>query len=257
VIDLHCHILPGLDDGPATVDDALELARGAEADGVATIAATPHVDWSHPGVSSGVISDGVARLQERLGHEGIEVRLVPGAEVAAARGIELEDSELRALTLGGAGWLLLECPSSPTLTPGFVETARRIAWRGHRLVLAHPERCPLFHRSPELLDELVSEGMLAQVTAPAFSDYFGRTVRHLALQLLARGSVHVIASDGHDRRRPVEISRSLRDAPIDPALVRWLTQDVPTALLAGGQPPERPQTAAPRQRGRLARLVAR
>lgn len=255
MIDLHCHILPGLDDGPATVQDAIDLARGAKADGITTIAATPHVNSVHPGVSAGVIAGAVAGLQERLDTEGIALRLVTGAEVAAVRAAELGDAELRALTLGGAGWLLLECPSSPTLTPGFLDTARRVAWRGHRVLLAHPERCPIFHRSPEALDELIAEGMLAQVTARALSGRFGRTVRHMALDLVARGSVHVVASDGHDPGRPATVADDLADT-IDSELATWLTHDAPAALLAGATPPERPRTR-PLRKGRLARLVAR
>jgi protein-tyrosine phosphatase len=198
LIDLHCHILPGLDDGPTTLQESIDLARGAAADGITTIAATPHVDWSYPAVDSARIHDGVRALQARLDTAGVEVTVVRGAEVAATRALELDDDELRALTLGGGGWLLLECPLLLTLTPGFVDAARSLMRRGHRVILAHPERCPIFLRSPDLLVELVAEGMLTQVTAGALSRRYGRTVRDFALLLLQRGAVHVIASDAHD-----------------------------------------------------------
>jgi hypothetical protein len=92
------------------------------------------------------------------------------------RAMELDDAELRELSLAGAGWLLLECPLGATLRPGFIDVARSLAQRGHRLLLAHPERCPIFLRSPEVLDELVAEGMLVQVTAGALSGQYGRIV---------------------------------------------------------------------------------
>ena len=257
MIDLHCHILPGVDDGPATVGAAMDLARGAQADGITTIAATPHVDWSHPALDARSIAAAVARLQAALDTTGVDVRVVPGAEVAAGRGAELDDAQLDDLTLGGAGWLLLECPTRSTLTPGFLGVARRLAHRGHRLLLAHPERCPIFLRKPEALDELVAEGMLSQVTAASLSGRFGRTVEQRALDLVARGSVHVVASDGHDGGRPAEIGSELAGTPIDPALTAWLTRDVPAALLSGGEPPPRPEVGPRHRPGRLLRLVGR
>jgi protein-tyrosine phosphatase len=257
MIDLHCHVLPGVDDGPATVQEAIDLARGAEADGITTIAATPHVDWSHPEVDAGSIRAAVDRLRIDLADAGVAVQVVPGAEVAAGRATELDDSELSDLTLGGAGWLLLECPIKSTLIPGFVGTGRRIAHRGHRVLLAHPERSPIFLRSPEALDELVGEGMLAQVTAGALSGRFGRTVRRCALDLVARGSVHVVASDGHDRGRPAAIASELAATPIGPALTGWLTRDAPAALLAGDNPPPRPDVGPRHRRERPLRLVGR
>jgi protein-tyrosine phosphatase len=250
-------VLPGIDDGPATMQESIELARGARADGITTIAATPHVDWSHPEVDASSIRAAVERLRTDLADAGVPVQVVPGAEVAAGRAAELDDAELGDLTLGGAGWLLLECPIKSTLTPGFVGTARRIAHRGHRILLAHPERCPIFLRSPEALDELVAEGMLSQVTAGALSGRFGRTVRQCALALVARGSVHVVASDGHDRGRPAVIASELAATPIDPALIAWLTCDGPAALLAGKNPPPRPAVGQRPRRGGLLRLVGR
>jgi protein-tyrosine phosphatase len=255
MIDLHCHVLPGVDDGPATVQEAIDLARAAQVDGITTIAATPHVDWSHPDVDASSIRAAVNRLRTDLADADVAVQVVPGAEVAAGRAAELDDSELDELTLGGAGWLLLECPIKSTLIPGFVGTARRIAHRGHRILLAHPERCPVFMRSPEALDELVAEGMLSQVTAGALSGRFGRTVRQCALELVARRSVHVVASDGHDRGRPAAIASELARTPVEPALTVWLTCDAPAALLSGRELPPRPHVEPSHRRGRLLRLV--
>jgi protein-tyrosine phosphatase len=273
MIDLHCHVLPGVDDGPATVEESIALAREAHEDGTTTIAATPHVDWIRPQINARLVRDAVTALQGELDAAGVGVRIVPGGEVASTRAIELDDDELRALTLGGGagdsgasgggggggtsgggggggasggggggggGWLLLECPLDATVTPGFVEIARMLARRGHRLLLAHPERCPLFLRGPQLLDELVAEGMLAQVTAGALSGLYGRTVRDAAFRMVDTGAAHVVASDGHGGNRPAKIAGELTGTGLDPALIRWLTDDVPAALLAGEAPPPRP-----------------
>jgi protein-tyrosine phosphatase len=256
-IDLHCHVLPGLDDGPATYEEAIALARGAHDDGIATIAATPHVDWSRPSVDSSRIHVATGELQARLEAAGVPVTIVPGAEVAAGRALELADAELRGLSLGGSGWLLLECPLMATLAPGFVEAARILLTRGHRVLLAHPERSPIFLRSPELLTELVAEGMLTQITAGALNRRYGRTVREFAMRLMDRGAVHVIASDGHGRNRPARIGRELEMAGVEARLAAWYTQAVPAALLADRKPPPRPDVAPRHRRERLLRLVGR
>jgi len=255
MIDLHCHVLPGVDDGPSTVQDTIDLVRAAAADGTRTIAATPHVDNTHRPVDSAYIAAAVPELQARLDRAGVAVKIETGAEVAFTRAVELDDDELSALSLGGRGWLLLECPLNVTSTPGFTSGARLLARRGHRILLAHPERCPLFLRAPEELDDLVADGMLAQVTARALDGRFGRTVRDLALHLVARGTAHVVASDGHDENRPARIASHLARAPVPPALADWLTQDVPAALLAGQDPPRRPRLSTSAPRGGLSRLV--
>ena len=255
MIDLHCHVLPGVDDGPGTMEEAIALARGAESDGIATIAATPHVDSDHPSIDSGQIRARVRELQTRLEAARVGVRIVTGAELGSSRAMELDDAELRRLSLGGGGWLLLECPIAAALTPGFTRVARVLASRGHGVLLAHPERCPLFLRSPQLLDELIAEGMLAQVTAGALRGQFGRVVRDFALNLIQRA--HVIASDGHGSHRPARIARELEGAGIDPALTTWLARDVPAALLNGAELPPRPETAPRRPRRHLPRLVGR
>jgi protein-tyrosine phosphatase len=257
MIDLHCHVLPGVDDGPATMQESLELVRGASADGITTIAATPHVDWAHPSISAGRVRAAVRALQVRLDTAGVDVTIVPGAEIASGRATELDDAELRALSLGGGGCLLLECPLLATLAPGFVHSARSLVGRGHRVLLAHPERCPIFIRSPELLIELVAEGMLTQVTAGALNRRYGRSVRDLARLLMDRRAVHVMASDGHGPNRPARIGAELELAGVDPRLADWLARDVPAALLAGRELPHRPEAAAPARRERLLRLVGR
>lgn len=257
MIDLHCHVLPGVDDGPATVREALELARGAAADGIRTIVATPHVDHLHRRVDSEYVRAAAPELQARLDRAGIDVAIETGAEVAFTRALEMGDDELAALTLGRGGWLLLECPLGVTATPGFVSAAQWLARRGHRILLAHPERCPIFLRAPEELDHLVAEGMLAQITARSLDGRFGRTVRDLALHLVARGTVHVIASDGHDKNRPAKIAAYLERTPMSSSLTRWITHDVPAAILSGREPPPRPRVPSEVASGGLSRLVIR
>ena len=245
MIDLHCHVLPGIDDGPPTIEAAIAMARDAARDGITTIAATPHILPAYPDNDAALVREKIAELQPRLSTAGIEIAIVPGGEVDALRALDLDDAELEALKLGGGRWLLLECPLSPVAAPAFIPTARAIARRGHQLLLAHPERSPLFLKHPERLDELVNrEGMLAQVTAGSLSGQFGRTVKELAHRLVERRAVHVAASDGHGAHRPATIARELELAGIAPAVSAWLGQEVPQAILAGTQPPAPPERYA-------------
>jgi protein-tyrosine phosphatase len=256
VIDLHCHVLPGIDDGPATVEKALELARRAQADGIETIAATPHVDANHPHNRGASIRAAIAELQPQLEAAGIAITLVPGGEVDALTAVELSDEQLRDLHLGGGPYLLLECPLSPLAAPAFLPSARALARRGHEILLAHPERSPLFLREPDRLDELVEEGMLAQVTASSLSGQYGRTVRAFAHEALNRRVLHVAASDGHGANRPATIHHELTEAGIDEDTIAWLTRQMPAAILAGALPPAPPEpVAAPAPaKGRWKRL---
>jgi protein-tyrosine phosphatase len=257
LIDLHCHVLPALDDGPETLEQAIALAHDAREDGTATVAATPHVDWAYPDIDAARIGAAVRGLQGQLDAAGVDVTVVPGAEVSATRAVALDDAELRELTLGGGPWLLLECPLSATMTPGFAGIARALARRGHHVLLAHPERSPLFLRSPELLEELIIEGMLAQVTAGALTGRYGRGVRELALSLVHQGTAQVVASDGHGAHRPASIAGELSETEISRELLAWLAREVPVALLAGEPLPPRPEAPPPPPRGRLLRLVGR
>src|SRR5262249_54726636 len=110
MIDLHCHVLPAVDDGPATIEAAVELARDAESDGTTTIVATPHFDSNHMHLSAARIAAEVVSLQKRLDSEGVGITVLPGAELSALRAADLDDGSLKELALGSGPWLLLECP---------------------------------------------------------------------------------------------------------------------------------------------------
>jgi protein-tyrosine phosphatase len=252
VIDLHCHVLPGVDDGPETLEDSIELCRAAVAAGTRTIVATPHVSWDWPGVTSNVIAEGVERVNDALRAEGIDLEVRPGAEIAMTRASDLSDDELEALRLGGGPYLLIECPCSPA-SAGFDGLLHAIAQRGHRIVLAHPERCPAFLRDQPLLQGFVDAGMLTSLTAGAFAGRFGREVERFARRLLEDGLVHDIASDGHGAgmRRPPSIGPELEEAGFGDS-ADWHARAVPLAILDGTPlPPAPAPPPAPRKHGLL------
>lgn len=249
MIDLHCHVLPGIDDGPATIAGSIDLVHAAVAAGVSTLVATPHVSPRYPNDAE-TIARLVAEVSARLARERIPLELRAGAEIAMTRVAEVEPERLFELGLGGGPWLLVEPPFLPAAA-GIETIVRDLLRRGHRVILAHPERCPAFHRDPPLLKELIDEGVLASITAGSLVGGFGGDARRFALKLLEEELVHNVASDAHDhlRRRP-GIADELRQAGYG-ALCEWLTQAVPAAMLAGEDIPPRPAgaTNAGRRRG--------
>jgi protein-tyrosine phosphatase len=238
VIDLHCHILHGIDDGPRVIADAVAMARVAESAGIGTIVATPHVSPQYPN-SAASIAHALDALRARFRDEGVALELEAGAEIAMTIAGELAPEELSKLSLGAGPWLLIECPFT-SLAAGFDSMLMRLQSDGHRIVLAHPERSPLFHQDPKMLGAIVRSGVLTSVTAGALVGRFGGRVRRFALQLAREQMIHNVASDAHDdHRRPPGIRRELQLSGLD-QLADWLTSGVPTAILAGAEVPPRP-----------------
>ena len=236
MIDLHTHILPGIDDGPRDLSGSLQMAEVASRNGITTLVATPHVSEDFPAVDPYEIAGMAREVQAAFAHYGIPVRVAPGAEVAITRAVDMDDHELRAVTLGGNGRdLLLETPHGP-LPSLFAAVARDLQRRGFRITIAHPELSRDLQSDPRLLRALVAEGALVQVTAASLAARWSRRGR-FARRLLRDGLVHVVASDSHSSEwRPPDLApaRALG------AMGRWLTQTVPAAILAGADVPAPP-----------------
>ncbi len=257
MIDLHCHVLPGIDDGPATVEASLALARAAAAAGVRTIVATPHVSWDYPNEPT-TITRLVDEVNERLAAEHIDVTIRRGAELAFTRIADIPDEQLRELGLGGGRWLLVEPPFTPSVV-GLENVIAGLRARGYEVVLAHPERCPAFHRDVEALVRLTSSGVACSITAGSLVGRFGREVRRFSLSLVEAGLVHNVASDAHDAvRRQPGMAAELDEAGLA-GLRAWTTEAVPQAILAGEPLPPRPPEAAvaPARKRRTPRWLRR
>jgi protein-tyrosine phosphatase len=243
MIDLHTHILPGIDDGPATIEGSLELARAAVAAGTSTLVATPHVSWTYPN-DAATIAALVDRLNARLRAEGIELEILAGAEIAMTRLIDMRGPELSDLRLGEGPFLLVEPPFAPAVT-GLDALVFDLQRQGYEILLAHPERCPAFHREPDMLQEFVNEGILTSVTAGSLVGRFGSEVRRFALMMAREGWIYNVTSDTHDPvKRPPGVLAELRQAGLEP-LEDWLVEEVPAAILSGDGIPPRPAVALP------------
>jgi protein-tyrosine phosphatase len=232
-VDLHCHILPALDDGAVDLDDAVAMARQAQADGISVVCATPHVRHDHD-VRAHDVARRVAVLGEALRAAAVPVVIVPGGEVAETALDGLDDAELRAVSLGAAGgWVLLE-PRPGPLGDSYVATVDALARRGYGTVVAHPER----HAGPDLaqrLTALVERGALVQATA---ADVAAGPAAEFLLELAESGLVHLVGSDAHSSRagRPVAISAALERLAALPRLRRhvdWVACDGPSAIVSG------------------------
>lgn len=241
MIDLHCHVLPGIDDGPRSIEDSLLLARAAVSAGIRTIVATPHVSHEYPN-DAATIARLVDELGARFAAEDLPLRLRTGAEIAMTRINDIAPQELPKLALGGGPWLLVECPFT-SLATGFDMLLMRLQGDGHRIVLAHPERSPFFHRDPEMLGSLVRGGILTSITAGSLVGRFGSRVQRFARRMAKDELVHNVASDAHSHTgRPPGIRAELEQGGLSP-LADWLTEAVPAAILAGAEIPPRPAAA--------------
>jgi protein-tyrosine phosphatase len=239
LIDLHCHVLPGVDDGVRTLAEAVELARAAEADGVTAIAATPHVRDDYP-TSAETMDAKVAEVNDAVRAAGIGVEILRGGEVALDFLPELGDSVSRFGLGGNPNLLLLEFPYYGWPL-NFADVVRGLRARGVVPLIAHPERNTDARESPERLRELADGGAYFQITAASLDGRIGRTTQAAALRLVELGFAHVIASDAHHPGIRATGMTAAREALGDDALGHWLTEEVPAALLAGEEPPPRPE----------------
>ena len=222
--------------------------------GTRTLVATSHVSWEYPNRAD-TIARLVAELDRRLGGEGLALEIRAGAEIAMTRLADTPSDELARLTLGGGRWLLVEPPFTLAST-GLDALVADLQDRGYRVVLAHPERCPAFHRDRSMLEALVDAGALGSLTAGSLVGRFGKAVRRFSLELVRDGLVHNVASDAHDAKPPPADGRGGARAGRPRSAHR-----VAHAGRSGRNPPWRRDSspAAVRRRGapeRTARVVA-
>jgi protein-tyrosine phosphatase len=236
VIDLHSHVLPGLDDGAADLGEALAICRAGASDGITILAATPHVRFDYPTSPEAMLS---ALLELQRVTRDI-IRLVPGGELDLAE-LDRPRDVLRQFGLAGnPDYLLVETPYIGWPLD-FGERLFRLRSSGFTPVLAHPERNTEVQSRPGLLAPLVNGGALVQITAASLDGRLGARSKSTAKTLLDRGLAHLIASDAHAPAiRTIGMSRAAL-AVGDPDLAAWLTLDMPRAIVDGGALPPRPE----------------
>ncbi len=234
VIDLHCHILPGVDDGALDLDDSLGMGRQAAADGIETICATPHIRHDHD-VRIEEVADRVERLNAALRDDGVPVRILQGGEVAETAVEGLGEEELARVALGSGRWILLE-PAPGPLSDTLIRRVEHLAQRGHRALIAHPER----HVSADMyarIAALVTSGALIQATA----DFFLREHTVAGMRALAEaGLIHMLSSDAHSSHggRPVHMREAFERLDEIESLaphLEWMRDVAPRAIVEGAE----------------------
>jgi protein-tyrosine phosphatase len=242
-VDIHCHCVPGVDDGPQSLEEAVAVCRALVGDGITDAIATPHQFGPYD------LRNTVARIQEAidttqaaLDAESIPLRLHRGADVRV-------DERMMALVekgevpgLGPTGrYLLLELPHDAFIDlRGLIRMLQRI---GKVAIITHPERHPYLVRRPEAMIDWLKLGAFAQVTCASLAGGFGRAAETAAWDWLSRGLIHLVATDAHDtQRRPPVMTQAidLIARRMGETMARWVCLDNPTHVLHGrdlGRPP--------------------
>lgn len=237
-MDLHSHVLPGLDDGAENLAASVEMCREAAAAGIVVLAATPHVRRDYP-TTAAAMSAALEAVVAATAEVGI--RLVPGAEL----GLEQLDrplEELRRYGLAGnPDVLLVETPYA-----GWPLDLRSRLAKLHAAgivpILAHPERNAEVQADTARVADLVADGALVQVTAASIDGRLGRRARRTALQLVRSGLAHLIASDAHSPSVRAIGMRAAAEEIADRKLAEWLTIEVPSAVVERRPIPPRPSS---------------
>ena len=200
MIDIHCHILPGIDDGAKTFEVSLEMARIAVEEGVETIVCTPHI---MPGVFDNTPVDirrRVGELSRDLADKGVVIDLLPGSDAHVRPDFvaALQRDEIQPI---GTGRYVLFEPPHNVAPPRMDDTLFNIRAAGWHPILTHPERLAWIEDRYDLIPELVHAGVMMQITAASIIGVFGERIRSLSNRMLEDGLVHVVASDAHNTSR--------------------------------------------------------
>lgn len=241
MIDIHAHILPGVDDGAKNWEQSLEMARMAVQDGIRTMVATPHLfkrrafDLSQINEKD-IILQHVAQLRQVLSEAQIPLEIIPGCDFPL--GFEslklLEDG--RALTINDANrYLLLELPDT-SLPPALEEICFHLQSKGITPIITHPERHMIIQEMPQKLKRLIDLGCLVQMTGNSLTGWFGRRVKKISRQLLKLGYVHLLATDAHDpKARPPLLSQAVTELSrlVGESRAQAMVNDIPEKIIAG------------------------
>jgi len=233
MIDLHCHILPDMDDGPSTIEESVLMAQMAFKDGIDTITATPHCAvFKEIDNFIAIRDEKINTLTKVLSEEKIKLNILRGAEIYID--MELFDFKgIERLTLNDSRYILTELPmlSYPLYTEDFFY---RLQLEGFIPIIAHPERNAKIIAKPDLLYRLIDLGSLAQINTGSITGLFGRTVRKCAKEILTNKMAHLVATDSHSNRtrKPI-MSECIKilDHWIGQKETQKLVNDIPAAII--------------------------
>lgn len=236
MIDLHSHIIPAIDDGADSWEEAISMCRMAAEDGTQIIAATPHVFNGVYDLDSATITRQCAELRNRLRAERILLEVIQGAEVHSCVALPDLLSAEPALTLNGSGrYFLLEFPHS-VLPPNVEQLIFELALKEFVPIIVHPERNLCVQDDTTLIEKLVAQGALCQVTAMSLTGRFGKRAEACVYKLLRSGCVHLVASDAHGTSKRPPVLSEARQKMLEwagAARTRELFETFPKRILDG------------------------
>jgi len=259
MIDIHCHILPGIDDGPHNLETSLEMCAAAAADGVQAIVATPHKGMSGYNPSWEAVLEGAEQVERAAREAGHTLRVLPGMEMLLVPELYHTLHSPRGTLAGSGRYVLFEVP--PTLVPPRMdEILFQMRLKQLTPVLAHPERNQMIQREPEQAVALAQSGTLLQVTGSSLLGRFGPAAQECAEFLMRRGAVHLLASDAHDPvSRPPVLSEAVERAGEllgDRQAAVKCVSEIPRAILNGElYEPPMPEMEAPPAKSWWRRLL--
>ena len=200
MVDIHCHVLPGVDDGAKSIQESLEILRRSAASGVGTVVATPHLLKGVYEVNYFERKEMTAELQQLANESGIDIQVKVGVECYLSPEILKDIDKLDELTINNNGkYILVELPMQ--IVPSYAEEVLfNLSVRGIVPILAHPERNMMICRKPGILSDFIEKGVIVQLNAGSILGVFGRRIRKMAQILLTQRLVHVVASDMHSAR---------------------------------------------------------
>ncbi|MER1984841.1 MAG: CpsB/CapC family capsule biosynthesis tyrosine phosphatase [Solibacillus sp.] len=209
MFDIHSHLLFGVDDGPETVDDSLEMLTQAAKEGITQIIATSHA--THPMFHTAAedIQRQVPLLQQKLNEQGIPLQIHTGHEIRVTDQTITQLQTGHVLPLANSRYVLLELPSA-TVPPFVKNLIVELVKDGYVPIIAHPERNKAIAEKPERLEVLIREGAVAQITAGSLSGHFGKAIQQVSVQLVEANLVHTYGSDAHNlKTRPFLFNEGL------------------------------------------------
>jgi protein-tyrosine phosphatase len=236
-VELHFHLLPGIDDGPETLEESVALGAAAAAEGTDIVVATPHIHAAYD-FDPLTLPDRVAEMQGALDRERIALRVQVGGELSHQMVSRLDDRRLDLIAHGPADrrWVLLECPFAG-LDGAFADAADELRARGFGILLAHPERVDPTPQAPATIARELARGATLQINAWSIAGEYGDQVRDRAAALLRLAPDSAIASDAHGRDRQPALALGLRAlGALGDGRARRRVDAIPRRLLAYGLP---------------------
>ena len=243
MIDIHIHILPGIDDGPDDMDEALAMCRQATADGVTRLVAAPHMLNGMYDVTPDMAREGVVELRRRLEEEGIDLDVAVGADVHVTTDLPDLLAQGEVLTIGDHGRHIMLELSQDVMPPGLLDVLFELQLASVTPIITHPERNLEVQSDPDALLPLVEAGNLVQVTADSLTGRFGERPQRCVRELMERRLAHFVASDAHSatRRKPgLSGAREVVNELLSEEEAQEMFVSRPALVLDGGhvEPPE-------------------